>query len=179
MMGLLRGGIVAAALIAMLVPQMVYAVNPSAAAAGQATGANATVAVQDVALQAGGVLQGQVLDVQGRPVAAAAVTVMQQGQVVRQAQSDASGRFSVAGLKGGLYQIATAQGGAVYRAWTAEAAPPAATNGVLIVNGDSVVRGGMNHSGPLGFLANPWVLGAIVAAAIAIPLALHDDDDAS
>jgi hypothetical protein len=28
------------------------------------------------------------------------------------------------------------------------------------------------------FLSNPWVLGGIVAAAIAIPLAL-DDDDAS
>lgn len=170
----------AAALIAMLVPQMVYAANPSAAAAGQAAAVETSMAVQDVALQAGGVLQGQVLDVQGRPVTATAVTVIQQGQVVRQTHSDENGKFTVAGLKGGLYQVATAQGGAVYRLWTAEAAPPAAKSGVLIVSGDSVVRGGMNgHSSPFGFLGNPWVLGAIVAAAIAIPLALHDDDDAS
>jgi hypothetical protein len=28
-----------------------------------------------------------------------------------------------------------------------------------------------------GFLANPWVIGGVIAAAIAIPLALSDDDD--
>ena len=31
----------------------------------------------------------------------------------------------------------------------------------------------------LNFLTNPWALGSIVATAIAIPLALHDDDDGS
>jgi hypothetical protein len=42
----------------------------------------------------------------------------------------------------------------------------------------NVVRGQFGGGGMLGWLANPWVLAAVVAAAIAIPLAL-DDDDAS
>lgn len=41
----------------------------------------------------------------------------------------------------------------------------------------AVSGGGLGSSG-LRFLNNPWVLGGIVAAAIAIPLAL-DSDDAS
>ena len=43
--------------------------------------------------------------------------------------------------------------------------------------------GGIGSSGSgfgLGFLAKPWVLSGTVAAAIAIPLAIsNDDDDAS
>ena len=45
-----------------------------------------------------------------------------------------------------------------------------------MVKGQNVVRGA--NAPILAFLANPWVLAGIVAAAIAIPLAL-DDDDAS
>ncbi|HEY6563964.1 MAG TPA: hypothetical protein VIY86_05675, partial [Pirellulaceae bacterium] len=33
--------------------------------------------------------------------------------------------------------------------------------------------------GMMGFLTNPFVIGAAIAAAIAIPLALDDDDDSS
>ena len=39
---------------------------------------------------------------------------------------------------------------------------------------------GVSAGGPVGslrFLQNPWVLGAIVSTAIAVPLALDDDDD--
>ena len=39
------------------------------------------------------------------------------------------------------------------------------------------VTGGFGRGGSLGWLANPWVLAGIVATAIAIPLASHDDDD--
>jgi hypothetical protein len=31
----------------------------------------------------------------------------------------------------------------------------------------------------MGFLSNPWVLAAIVATAIAVPIAVHDNDDGS
>jgi hypothetical protein len=70
----------------------------------------------------------------------------------------------------------------VYRLWAEQTAPPAANDGVLVVHGDDAVRGNSCNpcgGGLLGVLANPWVLAAIVAAAIAIPLALDDDDDAS
>jgi len=44
-----------------------------------------------------------------------------------------------------------------------------------------LIQGGGRYGfGGLGFLANPWVLAGIVAAAIAIPLAVaHDDDEGS
>lgn len=41
------------------------------------------------------------------------------------------------------------------------------------------VTGGFGRGGPLGFLGNPWALAGFVSAAIAIPLARSDDDDAS
>ena len=39
--------------------------------------------------------------------------------------------------------------------------------------------GGGFGGGVMGLVSNPWFVGAVVAAAIAIPLAVDDDDDAS
>jgi hypothetical protein len=181
LMRLLRGSVVAAASLGLFVPQMDYAANPGTASPSGTPGIREAAPVQDVALQPNGVLRGQVLDGQGRPVANGAVVVAQQGQLVTRTLTDEQGRFAVAGLRGGLYQVVTAQGGGVYRVWTAEAAPPVAKSAALIVNDETVVRGMQDgcQGGVLGFLGNPLVLAAIVAAAIAIPLALDDDDDAS
>jgi len=41
------------------------------------------------------------------------------------------------------------------------------------------ITGGYYQGGRLSFLTNPWILGSIVAAAIAVPLAIHDSDDGS
>jgi hypothetical protein len=141
--------------------------------------------VTDVALARGGVLAGKIVDRQGAPQKGETIRVIHQGQVVGTAQTDARGEFNVADLRGGVYQVETTQGVGVYRLWAAQTAPPAANDGVLVVHGDEAVRGagcdpcGGGGGGLLGVLANPWVLAGIVAAAIAIPLALDDDDDAS
>ncbi len=127
-------------------------------------------AARDVALQASGLLQGQVLDVQGRPQAGVQVSVTKQGLPATFATTDGDGRFAVLGLSAGLYEVRTPQGGGIYRAWAPHTAPPSAQDGVLVISGEEVVRGGQG----LGFLANPWVMGAVVAAAIAIPLAMDD-----
>jgi hypothetical protein len=137
-----------------------------------------TPAVRDVALQAGGVLQGQVLDSQGQPVANATVRAVGLGtraEQVRMAQADAAGRFQIAGLSGGVYRVETAQGVMICRLWAPNTSPPAAESSVLLVHGGETVRGNLGSIGWLG-----WTLiGLGVAAAIAIPLALNDDDDAS
>ena len=79
------------------------------------------------------------------------------------------------------------------RLWAANTAPPSAVAGFTHVDG-AVQRGQCTvdsctgtcggtcgackgKCGPLGLLMNPWVIGAAVAAAIAIPLAVNDDDD--
>lgn len=167
----LRGLLVATASVSMLLPQFAYAAssgplsNPSSAA------------IRDVALRDGGVLTGQVLDTEGIPVAATPVAVMDRERAVATALTDKDGRFEMAGVKAGVYQVATAKGVTVCRLWAPRTAPPAAQPDALVVNGNTLIRGADGcGSGVISFLSNPWVLGAIVAAAIAIPLALDDDD---
>lgn len=177
----LGGLLVAAASVSMMVPQFSYAA--SAGQPARFVSAN----VRDVALRDGGYLTGQVLDAAGAPVAATPVAVVDQGRVVATALTGEDGRFTIAGVKAGVYQVATDKGVTVCRLWAPGTAPPAAISDALVVNGDTVVRGagcggagcgGAGCGGVIGFLSNPWVMAGIVAAAIAIPLAL-DDDDAS
>ena len=118
---------------------------------------------------------GQVLDAQGAPIKDEAVSIRHNGEEVAQAKTDELGRYQVRGLKTGLYQVVTTQGGANYRVWDAKIAPPAAQPGALMIIGQPV-RGQLGGGGILG---NPWVLGGIAAAAIIIPLALDDDDNGS
>ena len=135
--------------------------------------------VRDVALQSAGVLHGQVVDAQGAPQAQAQVAAVQNGKTLSVAQTDAAGRFTLANMSGGVYELQTASNTDVYRLWAPRTAPPAAQDSVLLVNDQNVVLG-QHQQGALGWLANPWVLAGIVAAAIAIPLAVaNDDDDAS
>lgn len=179
----LVGGIfVALASFGVIFPQGAYA---SAAQLGQPSSG----VVRDVALRDGGRLTGQVLDAAGSPVSDTAVAVVGRGQVLASAQTGPDGRFAVAGVKAGVCEVATTNGVTVCRLWAPRTAPPAAQQDALVIHGDTVVRGsddcatcppsgGVSRGGVIGFLSNPWVLGGIVAAAIAIPLAL-DNDDAS
>ena len=159
----------------------------------------AQVAVQpatmDVALTAGGSLSGQVVDRQGNAVADVAFQMKQGNQMVVDTRTDELGRFQVKALQGGVYQVAAAGQARQIRVWAPQTAPPNAQVNLTMAVGD-IQRGqgctidsctgtcggtcaACNSGGALGFLMNPWVIGAAVAAAIAIPLALDDDDDAS
>jgi hypothetical protein len=112
-----------------------------------------------------------VLNAQGVPQAQVKVAVGKTNQQPTFVSTDETGRFNVAGLSAGTYQVQTSHGSSVYRVWAPHTAPPSAQPGVLVVNSDQVVRGyGHNYDG-WRWLANPWVMGLIVASAIAIPLA--------
>jgi hypothetical protein len=141
----------------------------------------AVAKIRDVALQSAGVLQGQVVDQQGVPQAGKQVAAVQSGKAISVAKTDEAGRFTMASLPGGVYELQTASNSEVCRLWAPRTAPPAAQDRVLLVSNSNVVLGQHGGGGALGWLANPWVLGGIVAAAIAIPLAVasNDDDDAS
>lgn len=130
--------------------------------------------IRDVALQPGGVLNGQVLNEQAVAQAHAKLAVVHKGKPLTVTETDAAGRFVLTGLEPGIYELHLAEGGGAYRVWAPQTAPPAAEEGALLIQDSRVVRG--NHGGGhFGWLANPWVLAAIVAAAIAIPLAIDDD----
>jgi hypothetical protein len=172
----LRLAVLTASMI-LLPLQQLLAANPQLR--GQAAPvANAPSAeIRDIALQAGGALRGQVVDAQGNPCAQVAVRVVRASDQAPLAvvTSDAQGRFAVSGLTGGVYRVETPAGAAIYRVWAPNTAPPSATASALLIQGDSMVRGNLGGLGWFG-----WTLiGLGVAAAIAIPLVLDDDDDAS
>jgi hypothetical protein len=134
--------------------------------------------VIDVSLQAGGVLRGVVVDQQGALQSKTDVKVWQKDREIAATQTDEQGRFAVNSLRGGMYQITAAGGQGMYRLWTVNTAPPVAQPGAMVVAGQDLVRG-QASSPVLRFLTNPWVLAGLVGAAIAIPIALSNDDDTS
>jgi len=156
--------------------QQVLAANPQALKRAHDPAAISPSVIRDIALQAGGTMRGQVVDAQGNPCGETPLRVVRASDQapVAIAQTDAQGRFDVSGLTGGVYRVETAAGVAVYRLWAPNTAPPSAVASALVVQGDPTVRGNLGSIGWFG-----WTLiGLGVAAAIALPLAL-DDDDAS
>ncbi len=134
--------------------------------------------VRDFALQPDGSLRGQVVDRAGREASHSTIAVLQGDAVITTSETDAHGRYALTGLSGGVFQVVTEEGVTVCRLWPAGAAPPSAQAEALLVHDNPVIRGRLGHGGLVQLLSNPWVLGGIVAAAIAVPLAL-DRDDAS
>jgi hypothetical protein len=139
----------------------------------------ASVKIRDVSLQSAGVLRGEVVNTQGVPRANMQVTAVQSGQAFAVAQTNQAGRFELVRMTAGVYELQTAGSSDVYRLWAPRTAPPAAQDGVLLVAGEQVVRGQNGPGHGLGRLANPWVIGGIVVAAIAIPLAIANRDSGS
>ncbi|HJN10827.1 MAG: carboxypeptidase-like regulatory domain-containing protein [Pirellulaceae bacterium] len=127
--------------------------------------------VADVALTSTGELRGQVLNAEGVPQTQVKVAIGQTSQQPTFVSTDEDGRFAVRGLSAGIYQVQTSHGNGVYRVWAPNTAPPSAQPGVLVVSHGQIARGYGGHGGA-HWLANPWVMGGIVAAAIAIPLAI-------
>jgi hypothetical protein len=132
----------------------------------------------DIALAADGRLTGQVLNSEGRPLANEPVVVQNiNGQTKMQTSTDAQGRFLVDSIGAGTFQISAQNGCTICRCWTSKAAPPSAKKEVLIVAGNQIERG----QKPISefFYSAPVVFGLIVAAAIAIPIAIHNSQDDS
>jgi hypothetical protein len=178
----LRHGLMWMALAGMCLPAQ------TAAAANADSRPTATpdvkLAVSDVALAEGGLLIGRVLDEHMRPLAAADVAISASGRTVATTTTDNRGAFAVAGLRGGFHQIITAHAVQNCRFWPVGTEPPRATQGVRIV--DAAVVRGQWCPPPMAnrfirnakvWATNPFVVGGVVAAAIAIPVALNNDDE--
>lgn len=147
----------------------------------------------DIALQNGGVLVGQVVDAQGKQQPAAPVVLFAAGKEVARCQTDNVGRFTIAGLQGGVVEIATTGSQKTCRLWAPQTAPPAARNGLLMVTGNEIACGqncgctmgcgsavcgcGGHGGGLLGVIADhPVVAAGVIGAAIAIPIAVSNGD---
>jgi len=144
----------------------------------------ADIALKQGALKQGGLLQGQVVNAAGVGVTNALVELAN-GRQKWQTKTDAQGGFQFAGLRGGTYQFRATGQSQVLRVWTTGTAPPSASLGVLVTPSTDIVRGQrvVSQNTNQFFrvakqrLANPWVVGGIVATAVAIPVAIHNADD--
>ncbi|NQU21082.1 MAG: carboxypeptidase regulatory-like domain-containing protein [Candidatus Nealsonbacteria bacterium] len=127
--------------------------------------------ITDIQLQEGGLLLGQVVDFNALGVAATTVSLRQMGREIAQTTTDPTGAFAFGKLRGGTYQIVAGRSQGIYRIWAPNTAPPTAQSSVLITPSGPDVRG----QGPLGYwLGNPWVITGLVAAAVAIPVGIHN-----
>jgi len=128
--------------------------------------------ISDVALNRGGQLDGTVLDPQGNPLPGVAVLVRQAAGRTFHATTNPAGRFQVAGLGGGMYQVLAAGGHATFRLWAAGTAPPAAQGAALIVAGGRQYRA--HSAAPISLSPDALILTGIILGAIAIPLAVSN-----
>lgn len=179
MIALLRAAAVGLATLGFCIPAVTLAAGPAAKSAVKP-------AVVDVALKDGGVLLGQVVDPQGKGIQGTTVALSRYDREVVQISTGAEGYFALKEVPGGVYQLASGNGGGVYRLWAPGTAPPAAQEGALLVAHEEVVavRGQSPPVVPPGakvktFLANPLVIGGIVATAVAVPVAIHNSRSSS
>lgn len=115
--------------------------------------------IGDVSLVHGGLLNGTVVDDQGRALAATTVTI-RQGRRVLSTRTGSKGEFQFQGLRGGVYEVASARGREIYRVWAPGTAPKNARSQALIVSRPQVVRGQFGDLG-LSTLTNLGDLGAL------------------
>lgn len=102
----------------------------------------AVVRVIDVTLESQGTLIGTVLNGTAQPVAGASVQVMYGDKTVASAVSDASGQFTVTGLRSGTHAVHCAGNQQSVRFWGPDAAPPSSvTRLAVVVDGTTAVRG--------------------------------------
>ncbi len=127
--------------------------------------------VGDVALSEQGTFRARILSRDGLTVADQTLTLSRRGETVATAVSDNQGQIAIPGLTGGQYEMHVANETSVIRIWTAKAAPPIASKNLLIVPTSQIERAQQ----PLGnfFAAEPVMIGVLIAAAIAIPIAVH------
>jgi len=173
------------ATLGMCLPQVVFA---------ETAAAPPTPAVVDIALADGGVLHGQVIDIQNGGRAGIPVSVRSQQQEVVRTTTSNNGQFTVQGLRGGVYQVAAGEGQGVYRVWTANAAPPSAQKSAVVYTQNTEAApapaknlpitytqnaGGAGGGSLKTLLLNPIVIAGVVATAIAVPVAIANSQSAS
>lgn len=165
-----RACAVSLACLAWLLPvQPCFATSPVSSA-----GTASPAGIVDVRLDEYGALHGRLLDPAGQSLAGRPAVLQQAGGAISRTQTDASGGFVLQRVSGGVHQLTTEQGAVTCRVWTHAAAPPSASDQLTVIAGQPVVRGQQPFS---CIFTNPLFIGLVIAAAIAIPLAVHNSQN--
>lgn len=170
----LRRAAISLACLGMLIqtPVLMAATTPQATAVANTEESTQKPAVFDVGLHKNNTLVGQLINEQGVPLAKQKVSLIQKDHVLVTATTDKQGYFAFSNVAAGTYQVAAPKAQGICRAWAPKTAPPVAQPGILLVDGKGAVRA---QQGPIAYwLGKPWVIAGLVAAAVAIPVAIHN-----
>ena len=133
------------------------------------------VRINDVSLGSQNTLWGTVVDRQGQALPGARVALVQHDRQVAQTTTDSQGRFAVANVPWGVYTVGAAGGIGLYRLWPERIAPPSASQGVLIVSSEQVVRG---QDRLYEWVADHYLLTCTgIATAIVVPVVLISNEN--
>lgn len=143
--------------------------------------------VFDVRLNAKHELTGAIVDASGKPKKAQVVAIRststrsksKEPTATIKVKTDEHGLFRSELDGGGLYQINTESGATLVRVWTSNAAPPSATDHILILDDSRLLVRGQRPIGDLFRINDPVLVATVTAAAIAIPIAIHNSRDDS
>ncbi|HEY4759268.1 MAG TPA: carboxypeptidase-like regulatory domain-containing protein [Thermoguttaceae bacterium] len=131
----------------------------------------------DIALSEGGILEGQVVDLQNIGQPGVPVSIRSQDRDVASTTTAVNGRFVVQDLRGGVYHVAAPKGDGVFRLWAPRTAPPAAKKHAIVYVQNQYAMGG--DSGLKRLLGHPIVIPAVIATAIAVPIAVSANQQPS
>lgn len=128
---------------------------------------------RDVQLDENGVLNGQLINIAGQPVANMSIVIRHRNRLLDTSTTNADGEFHLDVQKTGAYLIQVGGMQISCRCWTAIAAPPAATGDLVLMAPKRTVRGQRPFA---DVITNPLFIGAVIATAIAIPIAVSTSD---
>lgn len=158
-----KGVAVSLATLGMVFPQVsVLADGRAVAKASQTAGA------PDIALTAGGLLSGRVVDHTGKVIEGASVVIRQGKAEVSKTVTNKEGVYSFKNLKGGIYQVASGNTEGTFRVWAERTAPPVAKEHALLVMGENGARGQFGAVDPTLLLLTVGVVAAVVISAITL-----------
>ena len=144
------------------------------------TPTNPAPAVADVRLHDGGIVHGRVVTCENGAMADTMVSLRSGEQVLAVGRTDRNGYFAFTGVSNGVFQMETPGGRQSVRLWTAGTAPPAAQPCARIVY---TVRGQCCQPSVArtfrDLMANPFFVAGVIAAAVAIPVAIHNSKGSS
>ena len=123
--------------------------------------------IRDIRMQDGGWVMFDVLDAGGHALPHRTVTIAYQGHVVATARSNNGGQIRVSGLRSGIHLLASGQSSVPLRLWSADVAPPFATDSTAIVVSQPIVRGqyGPPMVGPGMLATGAGIAGLVVVLA--------------
>lgn len=158
--------------------QVVWAEGPATAPLANVPPPNITAAKMiDVELQAGGVLVGRIVDAKGTGLGRSSVALRNGNVVVAETTTDPAGNFRFESIRGGIYHVSSGAASAMYRVWAHRTAPPGVSQGILMVPSQNVVAG--QGTDAKYWLADPLVIGGIIAVGAGVPIILAQQNNDS